>query len=110
MRPDECDDPGSVTSIGSLCVHGCNLTTVTIPGSVTSIGDSAFDGCNLTTVTIPSGVTSIGDSTFDGCVLTSVTIPAASLPSGLLLSRMQPYKRDDPRQRHFHRNLCVRLR
>ena len=59
-----------------------------IPDTVTNIADSAFASCSgLTSVTIPDSVTSIGDRAF--------------------VIMFRPDERDDSRQRHQHRRLCV---
>ncbi len=56
--------PQTVTKIGKLAFHSCELTSITIPSSVTIIEEYAFYANNLTSVFVPSNVTTIGNYAF----------------------------------------------
>ena len=60
--------PNSVTSIGSCCFEGSDITTIDIPSTVTFISRLAFRGCyGLTSIVIPNSVTTIYSGVFDQC-------------------------------------------
>ena len=66
---------------GSLDLHGCDLTGVTLPQSVG--GSLNLSGCDLTGITLPQHVG--GSLDLHGCNLTGVTLPQ-SVGGSLYLS------------------------
>lgn len=77
------DEIYTVTSLGSGCFRGNNISAITIPNTVTSIEPYCFEGTYLSSITIPNSVKCLGASCFKGCnTLRTITLPNSLLCLG----------------------------